>query len=68
MPSQAKRIESLLRQDIATKADLAEALDKSPRTIERWVRLRRLPQPRKFGNEVIWTGHALRQCFGLEVA
>jgi hypothetical protein len=38
-------------KDFATTHQLAKALHKSPRTIERWVRLRIIPQPKKVGRE-----------------
>ena len=38
-----------LLADYASKEELAEDLDVSPRTIERWVRLRLLPEPVRLG-------------------
>jgi DNA-binding transcriptional MerR regulator len=40
-----------LLEDFATTHQLAELFNKSPRTIERWVRLRIIPKPKKIGRE-----------------
>ena len=46
----AKGLESsALLHDYVQKDDLAREFDVSPRTIERWVRLRLLPPPVKIG-------------------
>ena len=68
MATQTERLEALLRREVVTKADLASAFDGSERTVERWTRLRVIPQPRKVGRQPIWTGRALRSYVGVEAA
>ena len=38
--------------ELATVAEIAEEFDVSPRTIQRWVRLRKLPPPVRIGRWV----------------
>lgn len=68
MAHQTEQLSHLFRQDVVTKADLASAFDVSGRTIERWIRLRQLPQPKRVGKNRIWSGAQLRQHVGLETA
>ena len=69
MPTQSDTLANILKQDIVRKSDLCDGFDTSPRTIERWVRLRELPQPDgRIGRHRIWTGRRLRKHFGLESA
>ena len=43
-----------LLTDFATKKDLAREFNVSPRTIERWVRLRLLPRPIRLGRTTLF--------------
>lgn len=55
-----EKLEALLDRDFATKEDLEEAFEVTPRTIERWTRLRVLPQPQKIGRQRVWSTDSLR--------
>jgi len=44
-----------------TKAEIAQELGVSERTVERWVRLRLLPQPLKMGRSSLFHREALKE-------
>lgn len=54
VPNQAEPGQEQLLADFATKADLAAAFKVSSRTIERWVRMRVLPQPVRLGRTLLF--------------
>ena len=52
---------SALLDDYVQKDDLARDFDVSPRTIERWVRLRLLPPPIKIGRTRLYHIPSIRK-------
>ena len=70
MPTQSENsIQRLLEKDVTTDDDVCSVFGKHKRTIQRWIRLREIPQPaRKIGNTNYWTRSQWRTHFGLELA
>lgn len=57
-----------LLEDFATKQQVADMFGVSTRTVERWVRLRSIPQPRKVGQQRLFHLPTLRNALAKEAA
>jgi predicted DNA-binding transcriptional regulator AlpA len=53
--------DNTLLDEFATKTQVAESFGVTERTIDRWVRLRVIPQPRKVGRQRLWHLPTLRK-------
>jgi predicted DNA-binding transcriptional regulator AlpA len=53
--------ENPVLEDFANKAQVAEFFGVTERTVDRWVRLRAIPQPRKVGRQRLWHLPTLRK-------
>ena len=61
-------VESPLLDEFATKTQVAVFFGVTERTIDRWVRLRTIPQPRKVGRQRLWHLPTLRKSLVKEAA
>ena len=57
-----------LFEQFATKQQVAELFGVTPRTIERWVRLRTIPQPRRVGRQRLFYLPEMRKALAKEAA
>ena len=57
----AHRAAERLRSDIVTKAEFAELVEKSPRTIDRWVRNRTCPAFVRTGNTICFRRESVEE-------
>ena len=65
----SKNLEKLSkRAEFADKPDMAQVFNVSERTIERWTRLRVIPQPRRVGRQRLWHIPTLLKSLAKEAA